>query len=91
MDRKLAIIKNVIKNNNILMQRIFYSSQSQTQEYSFPENELYHYTKTLYRKNYMKYNNQSIVKVDHDHVYTAQERLPNLQERLKGILLSTYY
>ena len=42
------------------------------------------YTKELYKKNFIKYPVQSKLAVQHDYVFTGDERLPSLEERLKG-------
>jgi hypothetical protein len=81
---KIALGRNIVKNNNISIQRILYSTSN---EFNFPKNESFHYTQALLRKNFIKYKKQSILRVDHDHVYTDHERLPTLDERLKGILI----
>lgn len=45
--------------------------------------EQFPYTRSLFRKNYIKYGKQSSVKVQHDYVFDQYERLPTLEERLK--------
>jgi hypothetical protein len=45
--------------------------------------ESFPYTRTLFRKNYLKYTKQSFISVQHDYVYDKYERLPTLEERLK--------
>ena len=78
---KTPIGRNFVKNSNFSIQRIFYSTKD---EFNFPQNEPFHYTNALFRKNYNKYKKLSILRVDHDHVYTDHERIPTLEERLKG-------
>lgn len=46
--------------------------------------ELYPYTTELYKKNYIRYQVQSKQGVIHDYLFTGDERLPRLTERLKG-------
>lgn len=46
--------------------------------------ELFPYTSELYKKNYIKYPTQSKSAVTHDYVFHGDERLPTLEERLKG-------
>jgi hypothetical protein len=45
------------------------------------------YTTELYQKNYIKYKVQSKQGVTHDYVFHGDERLPTLEERLKGNLI----
>ena len=49
--------------------------------------DFFPYTNDLYRKNYIQYPVQSRQAIQHDYVYTGEERLPTLAERLKGLLL----
>ena len=80
--RSLEIVRKIINSKNFIwIQRALYSTK---EEFLFPENERFPYTKALVKKNYLRYSNESILKVDHDHVYTGHERLPSLEERLKG-------
>ena len=46
--------------------------------------EIFPYTSELYKKNYIKYKVQSKTAICHDYVYHGEERLPTLEERLKG-------
>ena len=80
--RKLAKIKNLLTKNSQSIQRILFYSTSD--EFNYPEFTAYKYTQGLINKNYIKYPQKSILRVDHDHVYTDHERLPTLEERLKG-------
>lgn len=50
---------------------------------SYLSTEFYPYTTELYRKNYIKYPVQSRQAILHDYLYHGDERLPNLEERLK--------
>ena len=52
--------------------------------YSTQVNPAYPYTSELYKKNYIKYPVQSRSAICHDYVYHGNERLPSLEERLKG-------
>lgn len=52
-----------------------------------PMFEPYPYTHTLYKKNYLKYRKMSIAGIDHDYIYEQYERIPTVEERLKGICL----
>lgn len=45
--------------------------------------EFFPYTTELYRKNYIKYPVQSRQAILHDYIFHGDERLPNLEERLK--------
>ncbi len=46
--------------------------------------EPFPYTSNLFRKNYIRFVKQSVSAVSHDYVYTGSERLPALEQRLKG-------
>jgi hypothetical protein len=47
-----------------------------------PPSDLHAYTTELYKKNYIKYTVQSQQTITHDYVYTGDERLPTLEQRL---------
>lgn len=59
----------------------FYLNQIVARTYT---TELYPYTSDLYKKNFIKYTVQSRQAIMHDYVYSGDERLPTLAERLKG-------
>lgn len=66
-------MKFLKKTSNLIINRInSYTTQQ------FP------YVEELYKKNYIKYPNQSKLAVTHDYVFHGEERLPSLAERLKG-------
>ncbi len=46
--------------------------------------DFFPYTNELYRKKYIKYPVQSRQAILHDYVFHGDERLPSLEERLKG-------
>ena len=46
--------------------------------------DFFPYTNELYKKKYIKYPVQSRQAILHDYVFHGDERLPTLQERLKG-------
>jgi hypothetical protein len=50
------------------------------------------YTSKLVKENFMRYGKQTLPRAQHDYVYTGSERLPSLEERLKGrfLLLHIY-
>jgi hypothetical protein len=52
-------------------------------DYSTPT-DLHSYTNELYKKNYIQYPVQSQLGVTHDYVFHGDERLPTLEERMKG-------
>ncbi len=46
------------------------------------------YTSKLVKENFMRFGKQSVMDVQHDYVFTGSERLPNIEERMKGKLFS---
>jgi hypothetical protein len=52
--------------------------------FSYYTTQAFPYVDELYRKNYMKYPTQSKLAVTHDYIFSGEERLPSLAERLKG-------
>jgi hypothetical protein len=74
----MITLKKNFKNFNRLIS-LTINNQSYTVD-AFP------YTNELYKKNYIKYPVQSRQAICHDEIYANNERLPTLEERLKGSL-----
>ncbi len=79
----------IFQQSNTRLLKNLWSTTSKS-FYSSQVNSEYPYTSELYKKNYIKYPVQSKSAICHDYVYHGDERLPTLEERLKGTQ-SEYY
>ena len=69
------------------MKLLIYTSSFIRNRFSYYTTQAFPYVDELYRKNYMKYPTQSKLAVTHDYIFSEEERLPSLAERLKGMKL----
>ena len=75
----------ILQQNNIrLLKQLWSTTKTSQCYYSSQVNSTYPYTSDLYKKNYIKYPVQSKSAICHDYVYHGDERLPSLEERLRG-------
>ena len=87
-------MKFLTKNGNclkkLLLDQIQTTAQRIIPSVANYTTELYPYTSALYKKNFKPHPVKSRQEITHDYVYTEDERLPTLSERLKGSFNSSF-
>lgn len=87
-------MKFLTKNGNclkkLLLDQIQTTAQRIIPSVANYTTELYPYTSALYKKNFKPHPVKSRQEITHDYVYTGDERLPTLSERLKGSFNSSF-